>query len=82
MTFYPSIFIFVNIHILILVAIRHLLVWFETGRCLIATANNFSLKHAITKVQKTNLEMNINDTHQVLTYADDVNLIGDDIRTN
>ena len=23
----------------------------------------------------------MNDTHQILTYADDVNLIGDDIRT-
>ena len=42
---------------------------------------NFALGYAIRKVQETNLELDINGTHQVLTYADDVNLIGDDIRT-
>ena len=30
---------------------------------------------------RTRLRLDMNDTHQVLTYADDVNLIGDDIRT-
>ena len=29
----------------------------------------------------TKLELDMNSTHQVLAYADDVNLIGDDIRT-
>ena len=42
---------------------------------------NFSLEYAIRKVQETNLGLDMNGTHQVLTYADDVNLIGDDIRT-
>ena len=42
---------------------------------------NFALEYAIIKVQETNLGLDMNDTHQVLTYADDVNLIGDDIRT-
>ena len=28
-----------------------------------------------------NVLLESNDTHQVLTYADDVNLIGEDIRT-
>ena len=42
---------------------------------------NFALEYAIRKVQETNLGMDMNGTHQVLAYADDVNLIGDDIRT-
>ena len=40
---------------------------------------NFALKYA--GIQETNLELDMNGTHQVLAYADDVNLIGDDIRT-
>ena len=31
-------------------------------------------------MQETNLGLDMNDTHQVLAYADDVNLIGDDVR--
>ena len=42
---------------------------------------NFSLEYAIRKVQETNLGLDMNGTHQVLAYADDVNLIGDDIKT-
>ena len=42
---------------------------------------NFALEYAIRRVQDTNLELDMNGTHQVLAYADDVNLIGDDIRT-
>jgi len=42
---------------------------------------NFALEYAIREVQETNLGLDINGTHQVLAYADDVNLIGDDIRT-
>ena len=36
---------------------------------------NFSLEYAIMKVQETNLGLDMNCTHQVLAYADDVNLI-------
>ena len=39
------------------------------------------LEYAIRKVQETRLGLDMNDTHQVLAYTDDVNLIGDDIRT-
>ena len=39
---------------------------------------NFAIGYAIRKVQETNLGLEMNDTHQVLAYADDVNLIGDD----
>ena len=42
---------------------------------------NFALEYAIRKVQETNLGLDMNGTHQVLAYADDVNLIGDDIKT-
>jgi Reverse transcriptase (RNA-dependent DNA polymerase). len=40
---------------------------------------NFSLEYAIRKVQETNLGLCMNGIYQVLVYADDVNLIGDDI---
>ena len=42
---------------------------------------NFSLEYDIRKVQETNLGLDMNGTHQVLAYAEDVNLMGDDIRT-
>ena len=42
---------------------------------------NFALEYAIKKVQETNLGLDMNSTHQVLAYADDVNLIVVDIRT-
>jgi hypothetical protein len=32
-------------------------------------------------VRAINLELDMNDTHKVLAYANDVNLIGYDIRT-
>ena len=40
-----------------------------------------ALEYAIRKVQETNLGLDMNGTHQVLAYADDLNLIGDYIRT-
>ena len=33
------------------------------------------------KVEVNNLGLDMNGIHQVLSYADDVNLIGDDMRT-
>ena len=42
---------------------------------------NFALEFAIRKVQETNLGLDMNGTHHELYYADDVNLIGEDIRT-
>ena len=42
---------------------------------------NFVLEYAVRKVQETRLGLDINGTHQVLVYADDVNLIGNDIKT-
>ena len=42
---------------------------------------NFALEYEIRDLQETNLRLDMNGTHQVLAYEDDVNLIGDDIRT-
>ena len=43
-------------------------------------ASYFAPKYAIRNVLKTNLGLDMNGTHQVLSYGDDINLIGDDIR--
>ena len=51
------------------------------GDALSPLLSNFALEYATRKVQETNLGLDMNGTHQVLAYADDVNLIGDDIRT-
>ena len=42
---------------------------------------NFALGFAIKKVQETNLRLDMKGTHQIFAYADDVNLIGDNITT-
>ena len=42
---------------------------------------NFEQEYAIRNVQKARLGVDMYGTHQVFAYADDVNLIGDDIRT-
>jgi sorting nexin-29 len=42
---------------------------------------NFVLEYAIRKVQETQVGLKLNVTHQLLAYADDVNLLGDSIDT-
>jgi hypothetical protein len=42
---------------------------------------NFSLESAIRKVQENPVGLKLNWTHQLLSYADDVNLLGDNIDT-
>ena len=37
----------------------------------------FALQYAIRKVQETNLGLDMNGTHQVLTYAEHLNLISE-----
>jgi hypothetical protein len=42
---------------------------------------NFALKYALRKVQETQVGLKLNRTHQLLAYADDVNLVLDNIST-
>jgi hypothetical protein len=40
---------------------------------------NFALEYAIKKVQENQLGLKLTGTHQLLAYANDVNLLGDNV---
>jgi hypothetical protein len=40
---------------------------------------NFSLEYVIRKAQENQVGLKLNGTHQLLSYADDVNPLGDEI---
>jgi uncharacterized protein YlaN (UPF0358 family) len=49
------------------------------GDALTTQLFNFSLDYAVRKVKDNQAGLKLNGTHQLLAYADDLNLLGDDI---
>jgi hypothetical protein len=47
------------------------------GDVLLPMLFNFALEYAIRKVQKNQMGLKLNGTHQLLVYADYVSLLGD-----
>jgi hypothetical protein len=50
-------------------------------RCSITNAFQLCFRICLKKVQRNQVGLKLNRTHQLLSYADDVNLLGDNIDT-
>jgi hypothetical protein len=53
----------------------------KEGDALSTMLFNFTLEHAIRKVQENQVDLKLNGTHQLLVYADDVNLLDGNVYT-